>query len=223
MLLYHDFSVLGLRLPQRGGIYPANQAAKAPIITGYLLFALGKLKAKGREPITVAELFCADAYYSFLAARFGATRCDAFDSDRDGHLGEAQAVKEALDDRRVHLHVRDVLTLPAEVKASIVLNCGGLYHMADPLRALRISYAMATEYLIVQSVVSRRHTDASYLERPAPGWPHGCRFSAAFLEQAIREQGWRIVDKDENELLGNDRPDDRGSAYYLIAVDPSPA
>jgi predicted RNA methylase len=216
MKFYHDFSALGLSLPQRGGIYPANQAAKAPVITRYLAHAVDTLKREGIEPLTVAELFCADAYYSFLAAKMGADRCDAFDSDRDGHMVEARYVKEALQAERVTLHDKDVLDIPPDFSASIVMNTGGLYHVADPMRVLDASCAMARRFLIVQTVVSLAHESDRYFEAPAPGWQHGCRFSAAFLDREIIERGLRVIMREQNILSGNDRPEDRGSVYFLI-------
>jgi hypothetical protein len=214
---YHDFSVLGLSVPQRAGIYPPNQAAKTPLITGYLLYAIGKLKTRGVSPLTVAELFCADAYYSFLARRFGADHCDAFDSDRDGHLVEAMEAKQLLAEHEVTIHKRDVFDSPQGFSANIVLNTGGLYHVSEPLRALENSYTMATDYLIVQTVVTLATENQDYFETPAPGQSWGCRFSYGFLARAIREREYQIIDTDRNILTGNDRPEDRGSAYFLIA------
>jgi hypothetical protein len=215
MQFYHDFGLLGLDLPQRPGIYAPNQAAKGPVITGYLAFAIGKLKSKGVAPLTVAELFCADAYFSFLARRLGADQSDAFDNDRDGHMAEARHVQATLGG--VTLHNQDVFTIPEDRRASIVLNTGGLYHVGDPLLALDRSYAMCEHYLIVQSVVSLATEDECYFEAPAPNWTWGCRFTYGFLRKAIENRGWRIVDTERNVLTGNDRPEDRGSAYFLIA------
>ncbi|HYW63029.1 MAG TPA: hypothetical protein VE865_07530 [Bradyrhizobium sp.] len=217
MQFYHDFSVLSLRLPQLPGIYAANQRAKEPLITGYLLYAMGKLKAHAVTPLTVGELFCADAYYSFLARRFGADRCDGFDNDRDGYLAQAHFAATLLGETNVGIHNTDVFDMPADYRASIVLNAGGLYHVADPLRVLEQSFAMARDYLIVQSVVSLANEEETYFETPAPGWSWGCRFSFAFLRRAIEQRGYAIVDCDRNVLAGNDRPEDRGSAYFLIS------
>lgn len=216
MEFYHNFSALGLNLPQRAGIYGPNQAAKAPVILGYLLFALGKLKAKGTQPITVAELFCADAYYSFVASRFGADRCHAFDSDRDGHLAEARYLRGVLNDDRVEIHESKVADIPTEFRASVVINAGGLYHVEEPLRYLEQSYAMANQYLIVQSVITTHTEEADYFQTPAPGWKWGCRFTYGYLQKEIIRRGYKVVDSERNLLLGNHRPEDRGSAYFLI-------
>src|SRR5947208_2775030 len=151
MEFYHDYRVLGLNLPQLPGIFAPNQAAKAPIIIGYVLFALGKLRGRGLNPVTVAELFCADAFYSFVARRFGVDRCDAFDNDRDGYLAQAGLLRDILKEEAVHLHQADVFDIPADFRASIVINTGGLYHVTDPVLALERSFAMCQHYLIVQS------------------------------------------------------------------------
>ena len=216
MEFYHDYSVLGLSVPQRGGIYGPNQRAKAPIITAYLLFALGKLKVRGASSIKVCELFCADAYYSFIASRFGADSCDAFDNDRDGHTAEARHIRDLLGDQRVNIQNQDVLDIPDNYRASIVINTGGLYHVTNPLTVLEKSYRLATNYLIVQSVVTLATERADYFETPAPGWIWGCRFTHEFLIQAIRDRGYKIIDFERNILTGNTRAEDRGSSYFLI-------
>ena len=216
MEFYHNFSALGLELPQKGGIYAPNQSAKAPVITGYLLFALGKLRANGISPVTVAELFCADAYYSFLARRFGADRCYAFDNNRDGSLPEARYVQALLKDDRVEIHETEVATISSDFRASIVVNAGGLYHVPEPLSYLEQSYAMAEHYLVLQSVITMATEDENYFESPAPGWSWGCRFTYGYLEKEIRKRRYKVVDSDRNLLTGNDRPEDRGSAYFLI-------
>lgn len=214
---YHDFRVLGLNLPQLPGGYAENQADKTPMIIGYMLFAMGKLKARGVRPLTVGELFCADAFYSFVARRFGADRCDAFDNDQAGFLEQARVVRGLLKETQVGIHKTDVFDIPDRYRASIILNAGGLYHVSDPLRALERSYAMCQHYLIVQSVVSLAREDENYFEAPAPGWTWGCRFSYGFLRREIIKRGYHIVDTTRNILSFNQRPEDRGSAYFLIA------
>lgn len=214
---YHDYRVLGLDLPQLPGAYKLNQEAKEPLILGHLLFAIGKLRTRGTSPVTVGELFCADAYYSFVARRFGADHCDAFDNDQDGYLEQAQLLIDLLKETNVDLHKTDVFEIPKEFRASIIINAGGLYHVADPLRSLEQSYAMCEQYLIIQTVVSVAREDDDYFETPAPGWTWGSRFTYGFLRREILKRGYRIVDEDRNVLTGNDRPEDRGSAYFLIA------
>ena len=140
MGFYHDFSVVGLNnLPPAEGLYRQNQLVKEPLIVGYMLYAMGKLKAQGIKPVSVCELFCADAFYSFIARRFGADRCDAFDSDRDGYLDQARIVAKLLnEEENVGIHKVDMFDMPADYRASVVVNAGGLYHVADPMRAVEM-------------------------------------------------------------------------------------
>lgn len=215
-MTYHDFSLLGLDSSNATGSHRKNQIAKAPVILGYLLFAIGKSKQRKSGPIHVAELFCADAYYSFVASRFGADRCDAFDNNKDGHIEEAYSAKQQLADGKVHIHLKDIFQIESNFRADIVMNTGGLYHVTDPLRALERSYSMASRYLIVQTVTSLVSENVSYFETPAPGWKHGCRFSHAWIQNQIASRGYFVVDSERNILEGNGRLEDRGSSYFLI-------
>lgn len=218
MKFYHDFGVLGLDLPQAEEIYRANQLSKGPLISGYMLYAIGKLKTRFKKPISVCELFAADAYYSFVARRFGADRCDAFDNDRDGFLAQARIVARLLkEEDNVGIHKVDMFDMPADYRASVVVNAGGLYHVTDPLRSVEISHAIAEDYLIIQTVVSLANEDENYFETPAPGWTWGSRFSFAYLKREILKRGYKIVDSDRNIFPYNQRPEDRGNAFFLIA------
>ena len=211
---YHEYSKLGLSLPQRADNYPLNQQAKEPILTRYLQHAISALR--NERPITVCELFCADAYYSFLARKMGADHSDAFDNDRDGHLREARHVMGLLGETGVTLHKQSVFRIDPNYRASIVMNTGGLYHVADPLEALQISATLAKRFLIVQTVVSLANESPDYFETPGPGWTWGSRFSHAWIERAVSGLGFTLLQSERNVLEGNDRPEDRGSSYFLL-------
>lgn len=213
---YHDFSWLGLPTRQIDGIYAPNQAAKAPVITAYILLALARLKCRGVAPISFAELFCADGFYAMFAARFGAARAVGFDNDRDGHLAAARRISEVLDLHQVSFEHTDIEAIDPARRFSVVANVGGLYHVSDPEAVLRQSYAMAEHFLIVQNVVSMCNDDVDYFERPAPGLSWGNRFSRRSFDALIERTGWRVLERDFNLLTANPREEDRGSVYYLI-------
>jgi hypothetical protein len=214
--LYHSYRLLGAVNEQLPGIYPPNQACKEPILLAYIQWAIAKCRTSLATPVSFAELFCADGYYAMMARRLGATAAMGIDNDRDGHLESGKRVAAALDladVRFLNMDVGAVVTLPP---VDIVANVGGLYHVADPLDILRRSHAMARRFLIVQNVVSLANDSEDYFQAPAPGWTWGSRFSRRSFDAAMRATGWDIVDRHFNELEGNDRPEDRGSAYYLV-------
>src|SRR5262245_42252041 len=83
--LYHDYRVLGADNHQLPGIYKPNQCSKATIIFGYILTAIAKSRAKAADPVSFAELFCADGFYAMFAAKFGATRTVGIDDYSQGY------------------------------------------------------------------------------------------------------------------------------------------
>lgn len=214
--LYHSYRRLGADNEQLPGIYPVNQACKEPILLAYIQYAIAKCRDRVATPVSFAELFCADGYYAMAARRMGATSALGIDNDRDGHLATAPAVAAALglDGMRfLKMEAGDIDTLPP---VDIVANVGGLYHVANPLEILRKSHRMARRYLIVQNVVSLASDAPDYFVAPAPGWTWGSRFSVPSFDRAMKDTGWTIVDRHFNELEGNERPEDRGSLYYLV-------
>jgi len=151
-----------------------------------------------------------------FARRFGAARAVGIDSDRDGYLGSAESIRAALGLDNVEFRKGDVRHLDQNERFSIVANVGGLYHMEDPESVLDLSYAMCERFLIVQTVVSMLNDDPEYFEAPAPGLPWGSRHSRSSFDRMLRARNWRILDSCFAVLEANDRPEDRGSLFYLI-------
>lgn len=213
--LYHSYRLLGGVNEQHPGIYAPNQAAKEPILLAYIQHAIAKCRATLATPVSFAELFCADGYYAMMARHLGATSSTGIDNDRDGHFASAARIAAALgiDVNFVKMEVDAIGTL---APVDIVANLGGLYHVPNPLEVLAKSHALARRFLIVQNVVSLATRDDDYFQSPAPGWTWGNRFSRESFDKAIRATGWDVVDSHFNELEGNDRPEDRGSVYYLV-------
>lgn len=214
--LYHEYSFFGVSNTQLPGIYELNQKAKAPMITSYIAYAIAKSRNKAMDSVSFTELFCADGYYAMVAARLGCNRSIGIDSNRDGHLPKARKIAELLGMTSVTFLEQEI-TGTTELEATdIVANVGGLYHVSRPEEILRLSYAKAKKFLIVQTVVSLASNDDTYFEAPAPGWTWGNRYSKNSFDRMIRAVCPGIIDSHFNELEGNIRPEDRGSVYYLI-------
>ena len=214
--LYHDFAWLGMPTRQLPGIYARNQQVKAPVLAAYVLTAFARLRCRGHGAISFAELFCAYGFYALLAAHFGAARSIGYDDDREGHLANAERMRDLLGLHQTTFRRTAVEAIAPGERADVVANVGGLYHVDDPEAVLDRSYEMANHYLIVQTVISLARDEPDYFERPAPGLSWGNRYSRASFDRMIRSRGWRIADTLFNTLDGNPRPEDRGSLYYLI-------
>jgi predicted RNA methylase len=213
--LYHDYSFFGKPTDQLPGNYTLNQKAKGPIITAYIALAIAKVFEE-QDKVTFAELFCADGYYAMVASRLGVDRSYAIDNDKDGYTQNGKNMAKDLNIDNVEFVFKDVNEINKMQKVDIVANVGGLYHVENPAEILEKSYKMAKKYLIVQNVVSLANTDPKYFETPAPGWTWGSRYSRESFDRLIKESGYNVVDSHFNELKGNSRPEDLGSAYYLI-------
>jgi hypothetical protein len=213
--LYHSYKLFGIDNEQKPA-FMVNQRCKEPILRAYTQYALAKCTCQAGDEVSFAELFCADGYFAMVAARLGATRVYGYDDDSQQHFGVARTIAERLALPNVEFIKADVNSMDEFDRVDVVANIGGLYHVLNPIEILRKSYSMARRYLIVQTVVSQARSEADYFEAPGPGWQHGCRFSQASFDAVIKSQGWNIVDEHFNELLGNERLEDRGSSYYLI-------
>lgn len=215
--LYHKFSFFGVDNEQLPGIYELNQQAKQPIITAYIAYAIAKSKTNPSDNISFTELFCADGYYAMLASRLGCHQSIGIDNDRNKNFGHAALIASRLNLKNITFNKEEITPNSTFTPTDIVANLGGLYHVDDPEKILTLSYNMANKFLIVQSVVSMATEDEHYFEAPAPGWTWGNRMSKESFDKMVRKICPNIIDYHFNELQGNNRPEDRGSVYYLIS------
>jgi predicted RNA methylase len=208
---YHDFTSLGLPTPQRWGMFGPNQVAKQEPLCRLVSEAL-RLAGDRVEGPTVLELFCADGFYAIYAAQHGAGSALGIDTDAV-EVAKAQLAANLLGVANANFQVADVLT--SDARADVGICAGGLYHLTDPAALLARLRRQIDRVLVIQTVVHLTRTEPDYFETPAPGLTWGSRFSYEYLITMVEGSGWRIVSAERNELTGNDRPEDRGSAYLL--------
>lgn len=205
---YHDFAELGLPTPQREGNFAANQRCKQE----HLLPLVDRAVAEAGPRPSLLELFCADGYYGCRAAQRGA-RVHGVDRD-EAEVARANLMARVLGlRRRARFHVGDVFAW--DEPADVVMCAGGLYHLEDPAALLRRLRELTRSSLVVQTVYHLGVDDPGYFETPAPGWSWGCRFSLGYLRNMLVASGWEVVSEATNELEGNEKPKDRGAAYFL--------
>ena len=214
--LYHEYSFFGFANEQKPGIFELNQKTKSPIITAYIAYAIAKSRERATDHVTFAELFCADGYYAMVADRLGCSSSVGIDNNRDSESSHANEIAAVVGCRNFAFIEADISGSSEFEPVDVVANVGGLYHVSDPAETLAMSFRMARKFLVVQTVVSLATDDPDYFEQPAPGWTWGNRYSRESFDLLVRGIGGRVVDTHFNELEGNDRPEDRGSVYYLV-------
>lgn len=214
--LYHDFSFLGVANTQISEVYRLNQKAKAPVIIEYLQKALRLCREKQESSPSFTELFCADGYYAMVAAKLGYRPAIGIDDNRDGYSAKAKEIARRLNLSQCRFVEATITADSQHERSDVVANLGGLYHVSNPREILLNSYRLAKSHLIVQSVVSLANDDATYFESPAPGWTWGCRYNRRSFHEMVSDTCPGIIESRFNELGGNERLEDRGSAYYLI-------
>jgi hypothetical protein len=209
---YHDFAPLGIPTYQRDGIFRPNQAAKQGPLFDFIGQAIDHCQAAGTA-LRGVELFCADGFYSHFALQRGASHMTGLDLDTV-ELAKARLVGIRLGhEQKAMFLARDVHELTGQFDFGIC--AGGLYHVQDPDALLAHLSRHVAGPLVVQTVISLAETRDDYFECPAPGWNWGCRFSFEYFKTMLQRSGWQIRQIHCNELLGNARPEDRGSAYAL--------
>ncbi len=238
---YHDFSQLGVQTDFRD--YPpnvwqalsnamrgiagrkrkeygildsgilANQGCKEELLVPFIRQAFEMLPENPR----CLELFCADGYYSLLMKQMR-PEADIYGVDKDERaISLALTMARVLGyDARVHFIEGDVRNIDAgNGSYDLILCAGGLYHLTDPADFIKWLTPFVKSLLIVQTVVTLETEDPDYFISPAPGWRHGSRFTYAGVRKWLIGNGFSIINEARNELKGNERLCDRGSAYFL--------
>ena len=209
---YHDFSYFGIKTVQEPGIWKANQQSKEKPIFSYIDQAIAWCRQNG-SPSRGVELFCADGYYGLYAVKNGAESVHGLDLDEKNLARAVLMAKLTGLSQKARFERRDVYTMDQTYDFGIC--AGGLYHISDPAGLLKLLSRQVRGPLVIQTVYSLANSSKDYFETPAPGWTWGSRFSYDYLRHMIEEAGWKIISETKNELLGNKRPEDRGSAYFL--------
>ena len=211
-LWYHNFEVLGVKTEQKPGPYRQNQMAKQDIIFSLIDDAIEICKEKS-ESFTGVELFCADGFYANYTAKKHNARISGIDLS-PGYLKRAREITETLGNEKIVTFFHcDVMDLQSEYDFAIC--AGGLYHLSDPILLLADLREKIKTALVIQTVVSMANTEPDYFETPAPGRKRGCRFSYKYLLGMVKSAGWEVKREHSNQLDGNSRLEDLGSAYLL--------
>ena len=191
----------------------ANQAVKDEQIIPYLQRAFALHVAEYGPVGELLDLFSADGYYSFLGVReLGAQHATAVDL-RSYYLEQGRLVAGVLNEERVSFVQGDVYELD-DSPADVCLCAGGLYHVTDPELLLKNLRAKAN-VLVTQSIVTTHTDDPTFFVSPAPGLPHGCRFTHGYFEAMLKRTGWQIVEGRFDMVGGPINAYSKGSSTFI--------
>lgn len=210
---YHDFEVLGFKTHQRvtKGYREAQEAKQGPLFE-FTAQAITLCRKQGTF-VKGVELFCADGFFTNYAIQCGAQEVYGIDID-DRELSKARLITKLLgNSKKVRFDNCDVFGLDGTYDFGIC--AGGLYHISNPHDLLKLLSTKIKTALVVQTVYSLANESEEYFEAPVPPWTWGCRFSYKYLLQMVKDAGWNVLHASKNELRGNKRLQDRGSAYLL--------
>lgn len=161
---YHDFSAIGVQtnfanyLPVkvklqnfvlslfrrkvdifnlRGEFYVKNQKDKETYIIPYLTKAFFLSKSRN---LTFKTLFCADGYYSFWVKKFfNPLKIIGMDWNEED-IKRCLLMKRILEFSGMEFVQKDIYGLSDSEQFDIVLNAGGLYHIAQPEKLLKLCF-----------------------------------------------------------------------------------
>lgn len=107
-----------------------------------------------RSALSAIDLACHQGYFSLQLARAGFGRVDAVDA-RTEHVADAELLASVYNFTSIQTRQRDVFALTPTTDGShdLVLMFGLLYHLENPVGALRVARALARSACVIETQV----------------------------------------------------------------------
>ena len=133
-----------------GGALDAIHATRLAMLQAALRKEFGASIAQ----CTAIDIACHQGYFSTQLAQMGAREVLAVDA-RPEHVADANLIREALhlDNLRVQLSDVHALTPEALGRFDIVLMLGLIYHLENPVGALRVAHALTRHICLVETQI----------------------------------------------------------------------
>ncbi|HEX5122797.1 MAG TPA: DUF1698 domain-containing protein [Rhodanobacteraceae bacterium] len=133
-----------------GGALDAIHATRLSMLQAALRDEFGDSIAER----TVVDIACHQGWFSTKLAQMGAKDVLAIDA-RDEHVADATLIRDALGLRNMRVAQSDVhaLTRDAYGTFDIVLMLGLIYHLENPVGALRVARALAKRICLVETQI----------------------------------------------------------------------
>jgi SAM-dependent methyltransferase len=142
--------------PVLGPELPSVHQTRTELIEGRVRSALA---AAGRDA-TALDLACSEGWFAHRLLEWGARRVAAVDI-RPTNVRRARLVRDHFGISRERLEIReaDLFRLdPAEIGSfDVVLLLGLVYHVENPMGAVRVARACARRLCVIESQLTRQH------------------------------------------------------------------
>jgi hypothetical protein len=139
----------GRKLPSsHDGRVDAIHTTRARMLDAYLAQAF----APPRTGLRAIDLACHQGYYSIQLANAGFGHVQAFDV-RNEHIDDAKLLGQIYGLDNLHAQRADIFDLTAAASGDLVLMFGLLYHLENPIGALRIARALTRKACVLETQV----------------------------------------------------------------------
>jgi tRNA (mo5U34)-methyltransferase len=141
----------GRMLPSsHGGRVDAIHATRARMLDAFLADKL----PGDRAALSAIDIACHQGWFSLQLARAGFGRVDAVDA-RAEHVEDAELLARIYDLNAIHARQRDVFALAPATDGThdLVLMFGLLYHLENPIGALRVARSLARRACVIETQV----------------------------------------------------------------------
>ncbi|MGA9334852.1 MAG: class I SAM-dependent methyltransferase [Rudaea sp.] len=131
------------------GRVDAIHTTRAAMLDAFLAQSFGN----ARSGQTAIDLACHQGFYAMQMARAGFGRVDAVDV-RAEHVADVDLLRDIYALDNLHTRRADVFELmPARSQHDLVLMFGLLYHLENPIGALRVAHALTRRACVIETQV----------------------------------------------------------------------
>ncbi|HET8940560.1 MAG TPA: class I SAM-dependent methyltransferase [Rudaea sp.] len=139
----------GRKLPSsHDGRVDAIHTTRARMLDAYLAHTF----AGNRKSLDAMDIACHQGYYSIQLANAGFGQVRAIDV-REEHVADVKLLSRVYALENLHAKRADVFGMSASESADLVLMFGLLYHLENPVGALRIARALTRKACLIETQV----------------------------------------------------------------------
>jgi hypothetical protein len=169
---------------------PATHEARAELVFPYLDKAFD-----GRwENIDCVDMACHQGWFAIQAALRGARRVFGVDI-REEHVERARLIAELTGVRATRFERRNLYDLAPQADGTfdLTLFLGILYHLDDPVGALKVARALTRQLCVIETQVARPAPELTFMWGPDPNPRHGYAIAVGPADEHHVAEGGSVV------------------------------